>query len=122
MNDFMTLSFAVLLLSATMITSCTSDSTRGPVHESEIIMDEDYNIVDLGRSGESTADGRYYYNGYVILYDEDGYSRTFRCYRGKIGMESGCRGVIVGGEFYNLDRNDWVTIDGVRYKAYDLLD
>lgn len=102
--------------------SCSSSDGNRPYHESEIVLDEDLNVVDFGRAGESTEDGNYFYDGEVTLYDEDGNSRTFDCYRGKHGLEAGCRGVIVWGKFYNLDRNDWVRIDGVKYKAYGLLD
>lgn len=93
-----------------------------PEYISEITLDEDNNVTDRGRAGESTPDGNYYYHGSVRLYSEDGGSDTFDCYEGKVGMERGCRGVIYGGTFYNLDRNDYVTIAGTKYRASGLLD
>lgn len=93
-----------------------------PEYTSEISLDENNNVTDMGRAGESTTDGNYYYHGSVRLYSEDGDSDTFDCYEGKFGMERGCRGVIYGGTFYNLDRNDYVTIAGTRYRASGLLD
>ena len=112
----------VLLFSVAVFSSCSSDDAPSPEYHSEITIDEDLNVVDWGRAGQSTEDGNYYYNGEVTLYDEYGNSRTFPCYRGKLGMESGCRGVIYAGVFHNLDRNKWVTIGGVRYKASDIVD
>lgn len=41
---------------------------------------------------------------------------------GKNGLEKGCRGVIYDGDFYNIDRNKWVKIGGVKYKASNLVD
>lgn len=93
-----------------------------PEYISEITLDEDNNVTDRGRAGESTPDGNYYYHGSVRLYSEDGDSDTFDCYESKVGMERGCRGVIYGGTFYNLDRNDYVTIAGTKYRASGLLD
>lgn len=107
-----------------LVCSCTnSDSnTPSPSYHSEISLDDDYNVTDFGRSGESTPDDNYYYNGTVTLYSVDGDSHTFDCYEGKAGMERGCRGVIYGGTFYNLDRNDYVTIAGTKYRTSGLLD
>lgn len=102
--------------------SCSSDSVPSPEYHSEIVMDDDLNITDMGRAGESIPDGNYYYHGSVTLYDEDGSSQVFPCYEGKIGMERGCRGVIYAGTFYNLDRNKWVTIGGTKFKASNILD
>lgn len=93
-----------------------------PEYISETTLDEDNNVTDMGRAGESTLDGNYYYHGSVRLYSDDGDSDIFDCYEGKVGMERGCRGVIYGGTFYNLDRNDYVTIAGTRYRASGLLD
>ncbi len=102
--------------------SHSDTSIPRPEYMSEITLDEDNNVTDMGRAGESTPDGNYYYHGSVRLYSEDGGSDTFDCYEGKVGMERGCRGVIYGGTFYNLDRNDYVTIAGTRYRASGLLD
>lgn len=93
-----------------------------PEYISEITLDEDNNVTDLDRAGESTPDGNYYYHGSVRLYSDDGDSDIFDCYEGKVGMERGCRGVKYGGTFYNLDRNDYVTIAETRYRASGLLD
>lgn len=101
---------------------CSSDSVKSPEYHSEIILDEDLNVLDWGRSGQSTPDGNYLYCGSVTLYGEDGSSRDFPCYKGKKDLEAGCRGVIYDGTFYNLDRNKWVKIEGVKYKASDILD
>ncbi|MBQ0089712.1 MAG: hypothetical protein KBT27_10335 [Prevotellaceae bacterium] len=100
------------------LTSCNNNSTNQPKWESEITMDEDLNITDMGHSGELTPDGEYYYDGTVTLYSADGDSETFECYEGTNGLEKGCRGVIVDGIFYNLDRNKWVTINGIKYKGF----
>lgn len=103
--------------------SCTSNNVKSPVYHSEITMDDNYNVTDWGRSGQLTEDGDYYYNGRVTLYDKNGDSKTFKCYIGNNGgLDQGCRGVIYNGKFYNLDRNDWITINGVKYKASDLVD
>lgn len=115
-------SFALLLFSIVILSSCSSDNVKSPEYHSEIIMDDDLNIIDLGRAGQLTEDGNFYYDGSVTLYDEDGGYRTFPCYRGKYGLEGGCKVVIYAGEFYNLYRNKWVTIDGIKYKASDILD
>lgn len=108
------------------LVSCGSShgdtSIPPPEYISEITLDEDNNVTDMGRAGESTPDGNYYYHGSVRLYSDDGDSDTFDCYEGKVGMERGCRGIIYGGTFYNLDRNDYVTIAGTRYRASGLLD
>ena len=109
--------FVVMFLSVAMFSSCMTDNVNRPEYHSEILMDDDLNIIDMRHSGQSTNDGKYYYYGSVTLYNKDGNSRTFSCYQGKKGMEAGCRGIIYGGEFYYLDRNEWVTIDGVKYRA-----
>lgn len=121
MRNFVRFSFVMLLLGATMFSSCSYDNVRSPEYHSEILLDDDLNIVDMGRAGQSTEDGNYYYHGSVTLYNEDGGSRNFPCYTGKNGLEQGCRGVIYAGEFYNLDRSKWVTIGGVKYKASNLV-
>jgi len=115
-------SFVVMLLGSVMFYSCSSDNVKSPEYHSEVLMDDNLNIVHMGRAGQSTEDGNYYYHGSVTLYDEDGGSRNFPCFIGQNGLEQGCRGVIYAGDFYNLDRNKWVIIDGVKYKASDLLD
>lgn len=110
----------------TILVGCGSshDDTSIPLPEyiSEITLDENNHVTDMGRSGESTPDGNYYYHGSVCLYTDDGCPDIFDCYEGKIGTERGCRGIIYGGTFYNLDRNDYVTIAGTRYRASGLLD
>lgn len=115
-----------ILVCTFLILSCSCSNPNSniptPNHQSEISLDDDYNVTDLGRAGESTQDGNYYYDGSVTLYSKDGYSKTFDCYTGKVGMEKGCRGVIYGGKFYNLDRNKYVTIGGIEYKAYGITD
>lgn len=104
----------------TVATSCdNSNNRKSSSYQSEITMDEDLNITDFGRSGETTPDGNYYYHGSVTLYSEDGDSRTFDCYEGTKGREQGCRGVLHNGKFHNLDRNEWITINGVRYSTSD---
>ena len=122
MKHFVRFSFVISLFSIAMFSSCSSDNVKSPEYHSEILLDDDLNVVDMGRSGQSTDDGSYYYHGSVTLYDEDGGSRNFPCYTGKHGLESGCRGVIYAGDFYNLDRNKWVKIGGVKYKASNLFD
>lgn len=112
-------SFALLFFSVVIFSSCSSDNVKSPEYHSEIIMDDDLNIIDLGRAGQLTEDGNFYYHGSVTLYDEDGGCSIFPCYLSKNGRG---RGVIYAGEFYNLDRNKWVTIDGIKYKASDILD
>lgn len=121
MKNFVRFSFVMLLLGTTMFSSCSYDNVRSPEYHSEILLDDNLNIVDMGRAGQSTEDGNYYYHGSVTLYNEDGGSRNFPCYTGKNGLEQGCRGVIYDGEFYNLDRSKWVTIGGVKYKASNLV-
>ncbi len=116
----MKFSFVMVLLGAAMLPSCSSDNARSPEYHSEIILDGDLNIIDMGRAGQTTEDGNYYYHGSVTLYDENGYSQSFPCYIGTKGLEQGCRGVIYAGEFYNLDRSKWVTIGGVKYKASNI--
>lgn len=122
MRIFIRFSFVLMLLGSAMFSSCSSDNVRSPEYHSEILLDDDLNIVDMGRAGQSTDDGNYYYHGSVTLYDEDGGYRNFPCYTGKNGLEKGCRGVIYAGDFYNLDRNKWVKIGGVKYKASNLVD
>lgn len=122
MKCFVRIASVLMLLSVVMFSSCSTDTVKKPEYHSEILLDEDLNIVDMGRAGQSTDDGKYYYNGSVTLYNEDGGSRTFPCYLGKYGLESGCRGVVHAGDFYNLDRNKWVIIGGVKYKASNLVD
>lgn len=118
----------ILFFAISMVALASCGNSHGdtniplPEYISEITLDEDYNVTDMGRSGESTPDGNYYYHGSVRLYSDDGDSDTFDCYVGKVGMERGCRGVIFGGMFYNLDRNDYVTIAGTIYRASGLLD
>lgn len=115
----------ILFFAATFIACDNSSSssnykstTRRPVFHSEISLDDDNGVTDWGRSGELTPDGELYYNGSVTLYDSDGGSRDFNCFIGNNGgLDQGCRGVVYDGEFYNLDRNDWVTIGEVRYRA-----
>lgn len=65
-----------MLLGSAMFSSCSSDNVRSPEYHSEILLDDDLNIVDMGRAGQSTDDGNYYY-GSVTLYDEDGGYRNF---------------------------------------------
>lgn len=101
---------------------CLSNNIKDPEYHTDIIYDEDMNVLDWGLSGQSTPDGKYFYYGSVTLYSEDGCSRDFPCYLGKNGLESGCRGVVNIGKFYNLDRNEWVNINGVRYKASNTID
>lgn len=107
-----------------LVSACTNSDNNipSPLYHSEISLDDDYNVTDFGRSGESTPDGNYYYNGTVTLYSTDGDSDTFNCYTGKVGMERGCRGVIYNGIFYNLDRNKYVIIAGTKYKASGITD
>lgn len=121
MRKFIKFSCVILLFGSAMFFSCSSDNVRSPEYHSEILLDGDLGIVDMGRAGESTEDDNYYYHGSVTLYDEYGGSRDFPCYIGKNGLEQGCRGVIYAGEFYNLDRSKWVTIGGVKYKASNLV-
>lgn len=108
----------------TLICGCSdnSDNIKEPEYHSDITLSDDLTVIDWGRTGQSTEDDNYYYDGSVTLHSKDGSSRTFPCYQGKHGLESGCRGVIYAGEFYNLDRNEWVTIGGVTYKASDIVD
>ncbi len=115
---------AIIVMMALVSCGRSHGDTSIPLPEyiSEITLDEDNNVTDMGRAGESTPDGNYYYHGSVRLYSDDGDSDIFDCYEGKVGMERGCRGVIYGGTFYNLDRNDYVTIAGTRYRASGLLD
>ncbi len=122
MKYFVRLSFVIMLFSVAIFSSCSTDKVKSPEYHSEILLDEDLNVVEMGRSGQSTDDGNYYYHGSVTLYNEDGGSRNFACYTGKYGLDTGCRGVIYAGDFYNLDRNKWVTIGGVKYKASNLVD
>ena len=118
---------SAIYLTVALMTLVSCGSSHGdtsiplPEYISELTLDEDNNVTDMGRAGESTPDGNYYYHGSVRLYSDDGDSDTFDCYEGKVGMERGCRGVIYGGTFYNLDRNDYVTIAGTRYRASGLL-
>ncbi len=102
----------LLITSTALFLSCTSDNTKRPEYHPETSIDDELN------------DGDYYYNGSVTLYSEDGSSMEFPCYTytGTVGLAKGCRGVVYDGQFYNLDRNEWVTIDGVRYKASDIVD
>lgn len=117
--------YIALAIAMMALVSCggshADTSIPRPEYISEVALDGDNNVTDMGRAGKSTPDGNYYYHGSVRLYSEDGDSDTFDCYEGKIGMESGCRGVIYCGTFYNLDRNDYVTIAGTRYRASGLL-
>lgn len=117
--------FIAVVIVMMALVSCRSShgdtSIPLPEYISEIILDENNNVTDMGRAGESTPDGNYYYHGSVRLYSEYGDSDTFDCYEGKVGMERGCRGVIYGGTFYNLDRNDYVTIAGTKYRASGFL-
>lgn len=100
------------------VTGCSGQSEgKSPEYISNIQLNENYGVTDWGHSGEKTPDGNYYYYGQVILYSDNGQQRTFDCYLGTEGMEKGCRGVIYYGQFYNLDRNKWITIAGVRYRA-----
>lgn len=109
------LTFVVCLIS---FTSCNNTSSvKSPEYHSQILMDEDLNIEDMGHSGELTPDGNYYYYGSVTLYSDDGNSETFDCYQGTEGLERGCRGVFCDGKFYNLDRSQWITVYGVKYKG-----
>lgn len=101
--------------------SC-SDNVPSPYYIGEIVMDDDAEVLDWGLSGQTTPDGNYLYHGSVILYSADGSSCEFPCFQGKKGMDKGCRGVVHYGVFYNLDRNKWVTIGGVKYKASNILD
>ncbi|MBE6303609.1 MAG: hypothetical protein E7089_06705 [Bacteroidales bacterium] len=114
--------FAVLLFSVALFASCSSDNIKEPEYRYDTIFDENLNIVDMGRAGECTDDGNYYFYGYVTLYDQYGGSQDFTCYTGTQGLEKGCRGIIYGGEFYNLDRNKWIIVGGVKYKASNLVD
>lgn len=114
--------FTALITTMALYFSCSSNSGKFPEYHGEITFDENLNVQDWGRSGQSTPDGNYLYYGSVTLYSEDGSSRDFPCYEGKKGLEKGCRGVIYADKFYNLDRNEWVNIGGVRYKASDILD
>ena len=66
-----------MLLGSAMFSSCSSDNVRSPEYHSEILLDDDLNIVDMGRAGQSTDDSNYYYHGSVTLYDEDGGYRNF---------------------------------------------
>ena len=122
MKCFVRIASVLMFLSVVMFSSCSTDTVRKPEYHGEILLDEDLNIVDMGRAGQSTDDRKYYYNGSVTLYNEDGGSRTFPCYLGRYGLERGCRGVVYAGDFYNLDRNKWVIIGGVKYKASNLVD
>lgn len=108
-----------LIITVLLCSACNSNNYNEPRHDSSITFDEDLNPTDWGDSGQKTSDGNYYYYGNVTLTDEYGSSRTFSCYQGTKGLESGCRGIIHNGKFYNLDRNSWITIDGIRYKAYN---
>lgn len=121
MKHFLGFSFVILLFSIAIFSSCSSGNVKSPEYHSDILWDDDLNIVDMGRAGQSTDDGNYFYWGSVTLYDENGGSRDFPCYEGKHGLESGCRGVIYAGIFYNLDRNEWVRIGGVKYKASNVV-
>lgn len=119
------ITFITMAIAMTVLVSCGSShgdsSIPLPEYISEISLDENNNVTDMGRAGESTPDGNYYYHGSVRLYSDDGDSDTFDCYEGKVGLDRGCRGVIYGGTFFNLDRNDYVTIAGTRYRASGLL-
>lgn len=115
MKKIIMLALVVGLIS---LTSCNnSGSAKSPVYHSQIVMDEYLNIEDMGHCGELTPDGKYYYYGSVTLYSDDGYSETYDCYQGTEGLERGCRGILCDGTFYNIDRSQWITIDGVKYKG-----
>ena len=115
MKKKMILTSVVCLIS---LTSCkNTGSAKSPEYHSQIVMDEYLNIENMGHSGEFTPDGDYYYYGSVTLYSDDGNSKTFDCYQGTEGLEKGCRGVLCNRIFYNLDRNQWVTINGIKYKG-----
>ncbi len=117
-----TVSATILVTSSIVCSGCSSDKAKAPVYNAGISIDENLNISDFGYVGQSTHDGNYYYRGSVTLYRTDGGSKKFQCYTGKIGHDKGCRGVIYCGTFYNLDRNKWVTIDGIKYKASNILE
>lgn len=111
-------SIVITILSCCILSvSCDEESARHPEYQYEITLDDDLNVIDLGRAGQSTPDGMYYYSGQVTLFSPDGSSRTFQCLEGKNGMDAGCRGAWHYGYFYNLDRNKWVTIGGVKYRG-----
>lgn len=64
--------FIVTIIAMMTLVSCggSHDNTSIPLPEyiSEITLDEDNNVTDMGRAGESTPDGSYYYHGSVRLY------------------------------------------------------
>lgn len=113
-NGFLIIALAGLFIFA----SCSSDnSTRIPEYHTSIIYDEDNQVVDWNHCGEYTPDGQYTYYGTATLYSSDGYADTFPCFKGKEGTNKGCMCVYYNGLFYNINRNSWVTINGVRYKG-----
>lgn len=117
---------AVIILFMTFsIVSCNDkgNSVQSPIYDGEITLKEgSTDVEDSGCAGQSTPDGKFSYHGRVTLYTESGFSEVFECFEGKEGMDKGCRGIIVHGIFYNLDRNNWITIDGITYKASGILD
>ena len=100
---------------------CSSNTdVSNPIFHSEILFDDNNNVTDWRRTGELTSNEDFYYNGSVTIYSKSGSSRDFPCYIGNTGgLDQGCRGIIYDGKFYNLDRNNWITIDGIKYKACD---
>lgn len=83
--------FIAVVIVMMALVSCGSShgdtSIPLPEYISEITLDEDNNVTDMGRAGESTPDGNYYYHGLVRLYSEDGDSDTFDCYEGLVWKE-----------------------------------
>lgn len=121
MCDYMKINnLAITTLAMVLSVGCSANSVKEPEYHSQIIFDENLNITDWGRSGQSTPDDNYYYYGSVTLYSKGDTSREFPCYLGKYGLDQGCRGVIYAGTFYNLDRNKWIEIGGVKYRASDI--
>lgn len=109
---------AVMIVSANLLfASCEPDNSRLPVFESAIVMNEDLEIVDWRHCGEETADGKYYYQGKVTLFSKEGYSNTFPCFVGLQGFDNACRFAYCNGTFYNIERNEWVSINGVTYRG-----
>lgn len=108
--------FLVFVLIIVFFTSCDNKySSKRPEFHSAIVMDDDLNVVDWGHCGEYTPDHKYTYYGTVTLFTTEGYSETFDCYTGKDGNDKGYRGVLLGDNFYNIDKNKWVTINGIKY-------
>lgn len=96
------LSAIIIVFTAVCMSSCNgkSDSVQSPIYEGEITFKEgSTDVEDWGRAGQTTPDGNYFYHGKVTLFTESGISETFECYEGKNGMDKGCRGILVNGEF-----------------------